>query len=56
MKSIMVLFSFIGLILTLIPSFLVFAEVITLENCKLLMLLGTAIWFVTAPRWIKKTT
>ena len=46
--------SFICLGLTIIPAFLVFFQKITLENNKLLMLVGTIGWFVTAPLWMKK--
>ena len=46
--------SFLGLILTLIPSFFVFNGYIELSTGKYLMLLGTILWFTTCPFWIGK--
>ena len=46
--------SFIGLVLTLLPSFFVLTGSIDLEMNKNLMLLGTAMWFLTVPFWINK--
>ncbi len=54
MKSILKLISFIGLVLTLFPAFLVFTSYTSLENCKLLMLIGTVVWFLTAPQWMNR--
>jgi hypothetical protein len=54
MKSILKIFSAVGLILTVVPSFLVFSGAITLDMHKWLMLLGTIIWFFTAPFWMNK--
>ena len=48
--------SLIGLILTLLPSIFVFYGQFTLETCKILMIIGTLIWFISAPRWINKTS
>ncbi len=48
------LLSFLGLALTLIPSLFVFTGVIELPLYKTLMLVGTVLWFVTAPFWINK--
>jgi hypothetical protein len=48
------IFSFIGLGLTLIPSFLVFQGIIEPSLSKTLMLVGTIIWFFTAPQWLNK--
>ena len=47
--------SFIGLLLTLIPSFLVFLKGIELETSKYLMLLGTLLWFGSSPFWMNKS-
>jgi hypothetical protein len=55
MKFLIKLISYIGLGLTLIPSFLVFFGNATLESNKMLMLIGTIIWFVSAPSWMNKT-
>lgn len=52
MKKLLMVASYIGLGLTLIPSFLVFSGSITLESNKVLMLLGTILWFVAASRWL----
>ena len=46
--------SFVGLGLTLVPAFLVYQGVIDLDTNKNLMLLGTLIWFSTAPYWINR--
>jgi hypothetical protein len=56
MNSILKLISFVGLLMTVVPSFLVFSGVILLDTHKWLMLLGTIIWFVSAPFWISKKT
>ena len=49
-----IILSLIGLGLTVIPSFLVFAGVISLYENKELMFAGTVLWFITAPLWIGK--
>lgn len=54
MKTILKIISYIGLILTLFPSFLVFAGMIDFETNKNLMLIGTVLWFITAALWQKK--
>lgn len=54
MKNIIKIISFIGLALTIIPSFLVFAGVVTLEICKILMFIGSIIWFAFAPGWMNE--
>jgi hypothetical protein len=54
MKTILKIVSFIGLILTVVPSILVFNDSITLDMHKWLMLLGAILWFVTAPFWMNK--
>ena len=54
MKSLFRILSYIGLGLTLIPSFLVFAGEITLDSNKLIMLMGTVLWFITSPSWMNK--
>jgi hypothetical protein len=43
-----------GLVLTLVPSFFVFASQITLTAHYHLMLIGMVLWFISAPFW-KKT-
>lgn len=54
MQFILKILSYIGLILTVVPSFLVFAGVIELSFHKTLMLIGTLLWFLTAPFWMNK--
>jgi hypothetical protein len=54
MKTILKILSALGLIMTLVPSFLVFNGFMTLDMNKWLMLLGTILWFVTAPFWMNK--
>lgn len=55
MKPVIKLISYIGLGLTIIPSFLVMTGNITLDSNKMIMLIGTIIWFITAPTWMNKT-
>jgi len=54
MKNLLVVISILSLVITIVPSFLVFAGVMTLEMNKTLMLVGTIGWFVTAPSWMNK--
>ena len=42
------------LAMTIVPAFLVFAQVMTMSQNKILMFIGTVGWFVTAPFWMKK--
>lgn len=54
MKSLLKIISYIGLALTLVPSFFVFTNTITLANNKVLMIVGTLLWFLTVPFWMNK--
>jgi len=54
MKPVIKIISFLGLALTIIPSFLVFAGVTTLDTCKLLMFFGSVVWFISAPSWMNQ--
>jgi hypothetical protein len=45
--------SFVGLVLTIVPAFLVFFQRMELQQNKNLMFIGTIMWFVTAPFWMK---
>ena len=54
MKNLLVIISILSLVITIVPSFLVFAGMMTLEMNKTLMLVGTIGWFVTAPSWMNK--
>lgn len=54
MKIELVLLSLAGLALTIVPSVLVFLQMITLDDHKLYMLFGMILWFATAPFVIKE--
>ncbi len=54
MKKAAQIISYICLVLTLVPSFLVFFGYISLDMNKNLMLAGTIGWFITAPFWMNK--
>jgi hypothetical protein len=54
MKPILKTASFVGLALTLLPSFFAFAGIIPLQTSKLLMALGAVLWFGTSVFWIQK--
>lgn len=56
MKNLIIILSIIGLLLTIIPSFLVFSKYIEPATSKILMFIGTLIWFLTAPFWLNKST
>lgn len=56
MKSILIIISYLGLALTIIPSILVLQGVISLENNFLLMAIGMVLWFATSPFWMKSTS
>lgn len=49
MKPVLKLLSYLGLLLTVVPSFLVFYGKLPFEQHKTWMLAGTVLWFVTAP-------
>ncbi|SFT50527.1 hypothetical protein SAMN04489724_1044 [Algoriphagus locisalis] len=55
MKNILKIISFVALVVTLAPSFLVFKGIITPELSKTLMLIGTIVWFVSASFWMNKS-
>ncbi len=54
MTRILKIVSFIGLGLTVAPAFFVFYGAITWDSHALLMLIGTIVWFGTAPFWMKE--
>jgi hypothetical protein len=54
MKYFLIILSVIGLLLTVVPSLLVFSGIIDLASHKKLMMAGTVLWFVTAPFWMNK--
>lgn len=52
MKIIYQIISGIGLALTIIPSILVFAGQLDFQTNKTLILVGTFLWFLSAPFWV----
>jgi len=44
--------SLLSLLVTILPSVFYFFDLITLDLSKIFMLIGTVLWFVTAPKWI----
>ena len=52
MRTLLKLISFAGLGLTVVPSFLVFAGRIAWATHAALMLVGTVLWFASAPFWM----
>jgi hypothetical protein len=55
MRTALKLISFVGLGLTVVPSFLVFAGRITWDTHAALMLVGTVLWYASAPFWMRQT-
>ena len=53
MKLFLKLVSGVGLVLTVGPAFLVFAGVMTWHQYATWMLVGTLLWFLSAPFWMK---
>lgn len=53
MKKVLIIVSFIGLALTIVPSILVFKQVINIEMHFHFMLAGMFLWFGTSPFWMK---
>lgn len=54
MTQILKIVSFIGLVLTVLPSYLVFKNVIDFQVHTLLMFIGMILWFATSPFWMKE--
>ena len=54
LKSILKIISLLGLILTLVPSFMVFSGTIEMPMHKTLMLIGTLLWFFSRPFTMEK--
>jgi len=52
MKTICKTISYIGLLATVVPSFLVFGGTIELQTHITMMSIGMILWFVTAPFWM----
>lgn len=54
MRKLAQIISYLSLLVTIVPSFLVFFGYISLDMNKNLMLAGTIGWFATAPFWMNK--
>ncbi|MFO7824202.1 MAG: hypothetical protein R6V72_09710 [Cyclobacterium sp.] len=54
MKLLIKIISFLGLGLNIVPAILVFGTYMESDTCKLLMFIGTVMWFGTAPSWMNK--
>ncbi len=54
MRNLLKLLSFAGLLLTLFPSIFYFYDYLSADTHKLLTLIGTALWFLTAPFWMNE--
>ena len=54
MRIILIGISIIGLILTIVPSVLVFTDHISMDFHKQLMVVGMILWFTTAAIWMKE--
>ncbi len=54
MITLLKIISIIGLLLTIVPAFLVFAGQLTLTAHYTLMLIGAVVWFLSAPFWMLK--
>ena len=54
MKILLSSIGFIGLLATILPSILVFSGTIELGIHKVIMGTGMAVWFVTAPFFMKR--
>ena len=48
--------SYLGLLLTVVPSALLLANNQLPDRYKLLATIGMVLWFVTAPFWINKSS
>lgn len=53
-KTLAAIVAVIGLVLTIVPSILVFNDVISLSYHKQLMFIGVVLWFLAAPFWMRK--
>ena len=54
MKTVLIVISFLGLALTVLPAFFVFTGAIPWQTHANLMIAGMALWFGTAPFWVGK--
>lgn len=56
MKTLLIIISYIGLTMSIIPSILVFLGKIDMQTNTSLMAVGMVLWFGTAPFWINSKT
>ena len=54
MKTIWKTISYVGLIVTVVPSILVLCGMAELQTHKTMMLIGMILWFITAPFWMNR--
>lgn len=54
MKKLVPVISFLGLALVIVPACLYLAGIMEKPQMKSLMLIGTLLWFISAPMWIGK--
>lgn len=54
MTLLLKILSFAGLALTIVPSLLVFTDVISFDMHTNLMFFGMVLWFATSPFWMKE--
>jgi len=54
MRKILIIISFIGLGLTIIPSIMVLTGEVSIDQNKFMMLTGTILWFSTVAFWMNK--
>lgn len=52
MKKILKIISYVGLVVTISPAVLVLFDTLDIPTYKTVMLIGTGLWFFTAPFWI----
>lgn len=54
MRKILQVISYLALILTVAPGILVLSGNMEMDQYKIWVLVGTGLWFATAPFWINK--
>ena len=55
MRYVRISIATLGLILSVVPSVLLFVGLLTHDAMKTMMIVGTLLWFVAAiPRWVPK--
>jgi hypothetical protein len=52
MRIVAMVVSFLGLVLTVVPAFLVFGGVVSWGTHATAMLVGVLLWFGSAPVWL----